>query len=118
MGNRQNFESEELEYYTQVEDPSLGPCEIYSSNKFSNCFIIKVVRPLKEAAQVHLFASIENQQNIYLLGLFGYRLGKSCHCKLTEPIKESVVSFWEYLSFSLRDILLQRRTLGLRFQES
>lgn len=61
---------------------------------------------------------MENQQNIYLLSLFGYRLGKNCNCNYNQPFQETVVSFWEYLSITLRQIITQRLNLGVRFQES
>lgn len=60
---------------------------------------------------------MENQQNIYLLGLYGYRAGKNCHCKIENIISNSVISYWEYLSYSLRDVIEYRKRIGVRFHE-
>lgn len=73
---------------------------------------------LESMGHFTLFSKVEDQQNIYLQGLYGYRLGKECNCNYTDPLTQSVVSFWEYMSFSLRDIISQRKKLGVRFQES
>lgn len=66
--------------------------------------------------QMELFGRVENEQNVYLLGLFGCRVGKVCGCGKEGIVCDSVVSYWEYLPYSLAHEIQYRRKQGTRFQ--
>lgn len=119
MGNLQEMEhEEELTFYTQAKDPCFGTCDIYTSNKFSSCYIAKVITPVIHTSQFELYSKIEDQQNIYLVSLYGYKFGKNCNCDKNNIVTSSVTSFWEYLPVSLSNIIQQHKSFGTPFHES
>lgn len=53
---------------------------MYSSTQRPNCYVFKRIVPLRDEYRVELFKEIENVQNIYLLGLYGFSVGRVCDC--------------------------------------
>jgi hypothetical protein len=101
----------------EVEDGSLGVCGVYTSTKFTNCFIVKMIRELNNASQLELFSRIEDQQNIYLLSLYGYKFGKNCTCsRSTSTVVQTVTEFWEYLPTHLLSIIQHHALHSIHFQ--
>ncbi len=95
-----------------------GKGTLYSSNKLPNCYIIKTLKLVNDESIFKLYSDIENDQNIYLLSLYGYIFGKSCECDQENIMKKCVVTYWEFLSFSLKDCISYRKRIGVPFHEN
>lgn len=93
MGNSQDRQKE-LEFYMEHEDKIYGKGTLYSSNKLPCCYILKHVRVLTDQQQLKLFSQIEDLQNVYLIGLYGYCFAKSCECDISSMISKVVISYW------------------------
>lgn len=80
MGSTLAKREEELEFYSKHEDSVYGKGELYTSLKYPCSYIIKLKRLLLSPHQYQLYSTIEDTQNVYLIGLCGYIFGKSCEC--------------------------------------
>jgi hypothetical protein len=123
MGNNESNKEEELEYYMQIDDKIYGAGQIYLSTKFPNCYIIKTIRHLENPEQFRLFAEIENKQNLHLIGLYGYCFAKGCDLQCEWSNKNMYLgnkfatSYWEYLPYSLLELIEYRKARNIRFEE-
>lgn len=117
MGSSESDPEPELSYLLTLSHPALGPCEIYSSTRTPHCYIMRVTTGAQSPALLQLMSQIENSQNLYLLGLYGYRIAKQCECVPGQMVSQLVVSYWEYLGYTLGDLLQHRRARGLRLVE-
>lgn len=73
-------QDDDLEFYTDVLDPNLGPVKIYTSRKFHLCYILKYEKNQDDTKIYNIFKKVESSQLSPLLSLHGFNIERKNCC--------------------------------------